>query len=81
MTTTTHPDVRTNRVRFCDGSRGEQTEYRDDRGNWSLAEIVIDRNPDGSYCRRVYGPRRFLADGVYGFQDLAGLTWEIDPSA
>ena len=65
------------RIILSDGCHGVQTQYLQDDGTWSLHEIVIDREADGTRCRRVYSSRSYLEACVYGFSDLAGLTWSV----
>lgn len=73
MTTTT----KTEKIVLSDGRRGTQTRYTDDDGKWVLSEVVIYQLADGTRCRHIYGPRRFLDARVYSFADLGDVTWEI----
>jgi hypothetical protein len=71
-------ETKTERVRFSDGRRGQQTRCREAGGEWKLSEVVITHEADGTPCRHVYGPRRYLDAHVYSFSDLGVVTWELE---
>lgn len=74
----TTENTKTARIRFADGRRGIQTCHLNEEGQWYLSEIVITQQSDGSRCREVYGPRRYLDARVYSFGDLGNVTWDIE---
>lgn len=65
------------KIRFDDGSEGEQCVSIDEDGARTLESVSRLRRADGSNCSHHYARHHKLSEGVMSLADLHGQRWKL----